>query len=206
MADRLVPGMKFYLRIPTAGSETWKVDVWTIDNYTNFELGEHTPAGNLVSQVKYGGDAQRAQRAADQVAAMLADVGRVQSQSPHTGRPSVFGIAGAVVAVPFFGDKALSLPHVLAAKAAGTLNLVDLSGLVSKTRATDPTKLEKKPVIDPSQFAANWTSKVRSVILVDDVYRSGVTLASLALVLREAGVETVAALCAARAPSGMALR
>jgi len=206
MAERLVPGMKFFLRIPMANNETWKIDVWTIDNYTNFEIGEHTPAGDLVYSVKYGGDAQRAQRAADQVAAVLADVGRVQSQSRHNGQPSVFSSAGAVVAVPFFGDKALSLPHVLAAKAADTLNLEDLSDLVSKTRATDPMKLQTKPVIDPSQFAANWTSKVRSVILVDDVYRSGVTLASLALVLRDAGVETVAALCAARAPSGMALR
>lgn len=192
----LRPGMKFINRM---GPDLW--DVWTIDNYWDFGMSQHTQAGALTKQAKYSHDLYTARKAADALGEQLAVVAVEQRKLE---RSQIYQ-AEAVVAVPFFGDKRLSLPHVLAARVAMELGIADRSHLVSKIRATDPTKLVHKPVVDATPFAVNWSSRARRVLIVDDVYRSGATLESLAVALRAAGVTPIAALCATRAVTGMAL-
>jgi len=106
----------------------------------------------------------------------------------------------AICAVPFFGNKDLSVPHVLAAHLAGALQVEDLSPHVRKTRVTDPSKNTHTLNIDNTQFEADPEVSGQRIALVDDVVRNGSTLASLASALRRDGASSAAVgLCATRA-------
>lgn len=188
----LRPGMKFFIH---QGSPAW--EVWALDNYTEPGARHRTQWGQATYDAKYAADTEAANRLAAAVASMVAETHRL----PHSSIQS----AEAVVAVPYFGTKRLSLPHILSHAIADRLELAEHSNLVTKIKQTNPTKLAPAPAVDPTQFTVDWQSRARRVIIVDDVYRSGATLESLAVVLREHGVVPVAAICATRAMKGMAL-
>ena len=106
----------------------------------------------------------------------------------------------AICAVPFFGNRDLSVPHMLAAQLARALQVEDLSPHVRKTRVTDPSKNTHTLNIDNTQFEADPEVSGQRIALVDDVVCFGSTLASLASALRRDGANSVAVgLCATRA-------
>ena len=106
----------------------------------------------------------------------------------------------AICAVPYFGNKDLSVPHVLAAHLASALQVEDLSRQIRKTRFTSPSKNTQAFSIDSTQFEADPEVSGRRIALVDDVVRNGSTLASLASALRRDGASSAAVgLCATRA-------
>lgn len=188
----LRPGMRFFSHL---GPGRW--DVWAIDNYFDPLTRERTGPGDLTYRAKYQTDSTAADRLADRVAEFTA--------GNHRARLFGFDTIEAVCAVPYHGSKKLSLPHIIATRVAAAIGVPDLSSSATKTRATNPTKLVTNPVVDPSQFAVDWHHAERRVLVIDDVYRSGATLESLATQLRAAGVTPVAGVCATRATRGMTL-
>jgi predicted amidophosphoribosyltransferase len=121
------------------------------------------------------------------------------------GRPGEkLTLVDAVCAVPFFENRALSVPHVLAAKVAEALQVEDLSSHVSKTRSTEPSKFNSDHTVDGTQFTMEAAVRGRRIAVVDDVVMSGATLASLAkALLRDGAHSAEVGLCATRARYGM---
>lgn len=188
----LQPGMRFFSHL---GRARW--DVWAIDNYFDPLTRQRSHSGHLTYLAKYQADSS----AADQLAQGVAEF----ALGNRKARLFDFHSVEAVCAVPFHGHKTLSLPHVIASRVAAELGVPDLSSSATKTRATNPAKLVTDPEVDATQFSVNWTRTQRHVLVIDDVYRSGATLESLAAQLRAAGVTPVAGVCATRATRGMAL-
>ena len=120
--------------------------------------------------------------------------------------PADLGRVEAVVAVPFFGFKQLSLPHLIASAISQALDIEDLSNKVRKVRPTDAAKQESNPVVDSSIFEVEPLSPGQRILLVDDLYRSGATLESLAVEVRRSSPRSLSGFCATKVRVGMALR
>ena len=142
-------------------------------------------------EAKYNGNLAAAQVLGERLAKAAAAV--------TAWRTRLAGVQ-AVCAVPYFGrERSISVPHVLATSIAAGLGVPDHSKLVSKVRDTVPAKGAPAAAVDASQFQTKWSASEKRVLLIDDVYRSGGTLASLATALKESGVTPVGALAALRA-------
>jgi len=184
--ERFRPGVLFFNRLVGVGWE-----VWVLDNYSVPGTNERTYDGQLLYSAKYAGVSEAAQ--------VLGERLTRTAKTVTAQRAKLAGIE-AVCAVPYFGAKRpISVPHVLAASIAAGLGIPDHSNLVLKVRETAPAKGAPTAVVDPSQFEARWTAPERRVLLVDDVYRSGGTLASLAKALQISNVVPVAGIAALRA-------
>ena len=184
--ERFRPGVLFFNRLVEKGWE-----VWVLDNYSVPGTNERTYDGQLLYSAKYAGVSEAAQTLGER----LARTARALTAS----RAGLAGIE-AVCAVPYFGgNRSISVPHILATSIAAELGIPDRSDLVSKVRETAPAKGAPAAVVDPSQFEARWTAPERRVLLVDDVYRSGGTLASLAQALQTSNLIPVAGIAALRA-------
>ena len=166
-------------------------EVWVLDNYSDPGTNERTPDGQLMNQAKYVGNVDAARHLSDRLARTAV---ALKSQR------STFSKLEAVCAVPYFGPpRPTSVPHLLAAQIASALGVPDRSDLVRKVRATPPAKGAAAAAFAPDQFEVNWTTSERRVLLVDDVYRTGGTFASLAVALRSANLSAVAGIAAVRA-------
>ena len=183
---RLRPGVLFFNRLIGAHWE-----LWVVENYSDPATAQRTPTGNLMYQAKYRGDFVASQQLGKRLA---------QTVRALTATRSSFSDIQAVCAVPYFGVKSpFSVPHLLASSIAEALNVPDHSKLVCKVRDTASVKGAPSAVFDPAQFEANWEALERRVLLVDDVYRTGGTLASLAKALQRSNVIPVAGVAAVRA-------
>lgn len=179
-------GVLFFNRLVDA---RW--EVWVLDNYSVPGTNERTRDGQLMYQAKYAGNVDAAHRLSDRLA---------RTSVALKSQRSTFAQVEAVCAVPYFGPpRPTSVPHLLATHIASALGVPDRSDLVHKVRATPPAKGAAAAAFDPDQFEVKWNTSERRVLLVDDVYRTGGTLASLAVALRCANLSAVAGIAAVRA-------
>jgi len=172
--------------------------VCVIDNHSDFGEGK-TSAGKLLYEAKHSDSGEGDRKAAEELGLQL---GVIAARFRESGSRLVkaLGMVDAVCAVPFFGNKGLSIPHVLAAQLAEALQVEDLSSHVRKTKATNASKETHALIVDDTQFKADPAVRGRRIALVDDVFRFGSTLASLASVLRRDGaLSAEVGLCATKA-------
>lgn len=183
---RFRPGVLFFNQRVQAHWE-----VWVLDNYSVPGTDQRTHDGQLMYEAKYTGNFDAAQR----LCARLA-----QTSVSLASQRSTFSQIEAVCAVPYFGpSRAVSVPHLLATHIASALSVPDRSDRVHKVRATPPAKGASSAMFDHSQFEVKWDAPERRILLVDDVYRTGGTLASLAEALRLKNLTAVAGTAAVRA-------
>ncbi len=174
--------------------------VFAIDHHSVYGEGK-TSTGKLVYKAKpysdfEGGSRKDAEELGRQLAAITSHFRKeIRSRSVKELR-----MVDAVCAVPFLGNRELSLPHVLAAHVAEALQVDDLSSQVTKTKDTNPSKYAVGFEVDETQFDAEPAIQSRRIALVDDVVRSGGTLASLAKALLRDGAHSAGVgLCATKA-------
>lgn len=119
--------------------------------------------------------------------------------------PQVDGLAmvTAVAAVPCNPPKAVSVPHRIAAAAAAALGVPDISAAIVKTQRTDPAKVHAG--LHRNAYRVQTLRPGSSVLIVDDVFRTGATLESVAGQLRAAGATHVVGMCVTKAHQGMAI-
>jgi len=98
------------------------------------------------------------------------------------------------------------LPHQIATVISQALDVEDLSNKVRKIKPTDAVKQEAKPVVDDSVFQADPVFQGQCILLVDDLYRSGATLESIAVNVRGGGALSLIGFCATKVLIGMARR
>ncbi|MBF0539347.1 MAG: hypothetical protein HQL03_13960 [Nitrospirae bacterium] len=91
-------------------------------------------------------------------------------------------------------DKKFILAHILSKEIAQSVNLEDLSHLVSKLRKTSEAKelpvTEKLDAIKGSISVSDGI-KDKKILLVDDLYQSGVSTNYVAMLLLNAGAQRV---------------
>jgi predicted amidophosphoribosyltransferase len=167
---------------------------WILENYTEFATGKQTPTGRLIHAAKYGGS----------LGAMTQLISIVDE---WTLKPFMLGDrkAGlskvtAVIAVPSLPAKVISVPYRTSAAIARQLKVEEASNLVSKIRLTSKAKLGSK--LDPSAYEVEGDLTGHTVLIVDDVFKSGNTLESLAIQLRAANADVIG-FCLAKAVHGI---
>lgn len=99
------------------------------------------------------------------------------------------------IAVPYFGTKELDLPTYIANFLCQQLKLTSLQNCVCKTRSTKQMKNLKSEeekfenIRGAFQVTTPELVKGKTITIIDDLYRSGVTLNELILVLEQAGAK-----------------
>ena len=166
--------------------------VCAIDNHSVFGEGKtiRTSAGKLAYRAKYS-EFGLARTAAEELGRQLGEIA-VCFRKIDSRLLKPLRVVDAVCAVPFFGNRDLSTPHVLAAQLAEALQVEDLSTHVRKTRATNESKDTYAFIIDDTQFEADTAVQGRRIALVDDVVRFGSTFVSLASALLRGGASSAA--------------
>jgi predicted amidophosphoribosyltransferase len=167
---------------------------WILANYTDFATGKKTPTGRLISAAKYKGDLAASKK-------LISIVDTVISR-PFILRDGRAGLqkVTAVVAVPSLPAKLISVPHRISAGIAKQLEVDEVSNLVCKVRPTDKAKFGS--ALDPSAYEVDGDLSGHTVLIVDDVFKSGNTLESLAIQLRAANADVIG-FCLAKAVHGM---
>jgi len=186
--------------------ETGAWPIWVIDHH--YSDGNRTAIGKLVYQAKYLYDETSSAELQEIVKTTVKNL--IKLKLPITlfdpEHSADLGRVEAVVAVPFFGFKQLSLPHLIATAISQALDIEDLSNKVRKVRPTDAAKQESNPVVDSSVFEVEPLSPGQRILLVDDLYRSGATLESLAVQVRRSSPRSLSGFCATKVRVGMAFR
>lgn len=158
-----------------------------------------TQAGKLRATANpYGKNANASTiAAAEQLAEMLL------SAIDHLG---CYTVADAVCGVPpSQPDKPFHLPKFLAGRIAASMGVPDLSGEIT-TPAARPhmrtTAIEDKLAqLDGTMMASEGKFEGMIVLLVDDIYQSGVTINYTAKILIDAGATAILGLCCEKACS-----
>jgi len=109
----------------------------------------------------------------------------------------------AVAAVPCNPPKPVSVPHRIASAAATALGVPDISASVVKTQRTDPAKVNAG--LHRDAYRIDALRPGTSVLIVDDIYRTGATLESVAGHFRTAGANHIVGMCVTKAHQGMTL-
>lgn len=169
--------------------------VWIVDNHYDFEVGSRTETGKLVYLSKYQFDEQSCRKLSE----VVSNAAKWAAEMPQ--RHGLVAV-DAIMAVPYFGDKQLSVPHRMAQTISAVLGVPDCSNQVQKVKQTEPAKTTPG-VLNPDAYRANLSSALERVLLVDDLYSTGATLESVALRLREAGVHDFVGFCATKVGYGM---
>lgn len=116
--------------------------------------------------------------------------------------PSYRNIDAFVAAPPSDPAKKFSLPRGFAAKLAGHTGKSDLSNAVSKSKATRALKNlpwdEKVDALIGSVAVDKAKVSGKSIVVVDDLYQSGLTINYIAEELRAAGAKEVFGLAAVK--------
>ena len=183
------------IRFPTVAE--WHV--WVLADHYEAELPTNvrmrTYLGQLLYDAKYSGDRRSM--------GTLEDVIRLSVLQLRQFQKRIDGLSSVncVAAVPCNPPKRLSVPHELAGAVAEALAVPDLSSHVIKVKETSPAKMN--PGLHPEVYAVRGTWNGRAVLLVDDIFRTGSTLESVASRLRQAGASSVVGLCMTKAHKGM---
>lgn len=177
--------------------ETSPWPIWVIDHH--YRDGCRTAVGELVYRAKYLND----ETSSAELKEIIKSTVKILTSLKHSAN---LCRVNAVVAVPFFGAKQISLPHQIATVISQALDVEDLSNKVRKIKPTDAVKQEAKPVVDDSVFQADPVFQGQCILLVDDLYRSGATLESIAVNVRGSGALSLIGFCATKVLIGMARR
>jgi predicted amidophosphoribosyltransferase len=145
-------------------------------------ITERTELGQLVYDLKYGQKKTNAKKLA-----------RVLAEWSH--RKFDLDNVDGVLGVPPSTARKFQPVGAIVKKMSEILSLPDLSKKLRKTKATRSLK----NVLDPVERATELTGAfsfdrgegVRSVLLVDDLYRSGATAGEVARTLKKSGVSKV---------------
>ncbi len=184
-------------RIAVPPTRAWHA--WVLsDHYESVASAggrRRTYLGDLVYRAKYCED-RRAMEAL--LTAIRHCVLQLQQLPPRT---DALGTVTAVMAVPCNPPKAVSLPHEIAAVAAGALGVPDISSTVVKTRQTHAAKTH--PGMHSDAYEVRQHLGGQFVLLVDDLYHTGATLESVASQVRAVGAAHVVGLCVTKAHQGM---
>jgi hypothetical protein len=168
-----------------------------LSEYFDAPQGKYTQVGWLLKQAKYQSNERAMGQLEVSVSSWLGCLGDAQARN--------YGLAGIsmTMAIPSNPLKVLSVPHRTAAAVAHALKVEDRSIAIKKQKATPPAKVNS--VFQPETYATKGDLSGATVLLVDDVFRSGNTLSSVASVLLESGANSVLGLCIARANKGITL-
>lgn len=156
---------------------------WYKDPQSNEDpnLWADTHVGELVHEAKYSGSVPHAQR-------LVAELAQVLAQHPDLSRAEV------VVSVPSHSPGHFS---ERLAKAVANVRKLPLAELTDNTAAqVKDTPADERPAREFAIDAARV--KGRSVVLIDDVCRTGESLRTAAAFLKSVGASSVSALVAVR--------
>jgi hypothetical protein len=156
----------------------------------------NTAVGELVHRGKYW-YSKKPSEAAKQRECGLALVDRLQSVISN--HPLLRGI-GCVAAVPGHDAQVVSFGARLAASVAQTLKtqLVPCSALAEFRTPAKNLGLTERVAVITNQFVCHYDLTGWSMLIIDDIFSSGSTVAETARALRAAGATRVASLCAVR--------
>ena len=185
---RLVPGSRQNQVAP-------KWFTWILNDHYQLQSGTRTELGQLVYEAKYKFDRP--------AMAKLTNAARHSVLQFSRDRDPVKNLCSidAVVAVPYFGHKPLSIPREVAREIAQELGKTDLSDDVKKIVSTGPSK--SGTPASPDHFIAEPNLRGKSVLIVDDVFMTGLTLSAVGTCLQSAGVVSLVGLCMTKAAKGM---
>lgn len=172
---------------------------WILDNHYESGFGlasrSRTHLGELLYRAKYRND-----RAALDELSICVRHSALQIRRYQQGLKSLESLT-AVAAVPCNPPKSISIPHRIAQAVAVELRLPDISTGVVKTQATPSAKAN--PTLHPEAYRVDRRLDGQSVLLIDDLYHTGMTLESVATQLRAAGADHVVGLCVTKVHRGM---
>ncbi len=168
---------------------------WIISAHSSPDFEETTYLGALVTRAKYHDD-----RAALVEIETAVRHSVLQLRAVPIGKQGLASVTG-VIAVPCNPTKGISLPHQVAAVAALTLGVPDLSHIATKRRPSSPAKFDSR--LSPENYRVDRDLAGQRILVVDDVFRTGNTLESVAINLRGANVEDLVGLCLTKARKGM---
>jgi len=176
--------------------------VWIFSNYVDFSSSTRSVVGELIRQSKYQGSVAAAHE--------LEEMVRIEASSLRTSEDPSGGFSSvtSVISVPSFQRKLLDLPRRIAAAISMELGVPDLSDSVKKVKDTGSAKhepAESESLLDPTAYQVNRDMAGQTVLIVDDVFRTGKTLESVAIQLRAANAR-VTGFCLAKAVTGMGER
>ena len=119
-------------------------------------------------------------------------------------RHPTYRTADLLMSVPAIANKKFDLPSFIVGHVLDQVNLLDGRGFVEKTRTTKPIKdctPQEKTEILQDVFVVNDVTAIKGkkIILLDDIYLSGVTMNTVASVLINAGAAQVLGLVATKA-------
>jgi len=153
-----------------------------------------TDYGELLYQAKYQGNSESVQNLMLIVQQSIRHIHALPISAPQLN-------VDAVMAVPFYGVKDVSLPHLTADVIAETLGIPNLSPIVVKIRSTQPAKIA--PIVNPTPFKILQELDGSRILLVDDLFRTGSTLESVSTKIRASGAKSVTGFCITKAITGM---
>jgi ComF family protein len=149
-----------------------------------------SPLREAVHQFKY----RRVRRMAEPLGALMA---------AHAARQSIS--VEAALAIPLHADRLVergfNQADALTAEVARVLRIPHITGGLVRVRATEQqAKLDARGRAENMRGAFAWQGGAlpRRILLVDDVYTTGATMAACAEALRAGGAETVHGLALAR--------
>lgn len=168
-------------------------ELWALDWHMGERSGERSSVGELVYQAKtYSGFHQGSAESATDLARLIA-----QRADAHPGIHS----ADLVVPVPANPRKEPhNLPDVLGREVASILNLTYADDVLTKIRPTNvkDLALEEKLEAVRGAYRVVRAVKGKSIVLVDDILRSGTTLSVIGEELRGAGASRLIGLVATK--------
>lgn len=181
------------LLIPSSLDECWALDIHWQEGFL-LKIGElilrrdpgRTEIGELVYRAKTYTNKPGDPATADELARVMSDAAR---QHPAIAR------ADLIIGVPANPPKQPhNLPELLAANVGKALGLATSSDVLKKVRPTSQVKNlsadEKLKAIEGA-FAVREDLSGRTIVLVDDLFQSGATLAHIADQLRQAGASRI---------------
>lgn len=160
---------------------------WALDFNSRFSGADHSRSeiGELVYAYKYRGERRLAHDLASRWAELLAN-------HPELPKPD------AVIPIPPSTRRDFDPVTLLAQSLAGQLSAPALAGTLVKTRVTQPQKemtaLAQKQANVAGAFALKGDVRGKQILLVDDLYDSGATLAEAARALARGGAASIVVL------------
>lgn len=165
-------------------NQCFALDFYYKPYWTNPEGGQ-TYAGELVHKSKYYEPNDREQ--VKSLQSLVDYFYRFVELHPSYQRSDF------IVPVPYFGDKPFDLPTAVVQQLCDRLNIQNGAHIVSKTHATKSMKsLESREdkqenIANAFSVSENVNLNGKIITVIDDVYRSGVTINELARVLTARG-------------------
>ena len=143
--------------------------------------GGQTLAGELIHKVKYKKQRSKAFDKLVQYASRFFQLHPVYQKSDY------------LLSVPYFGKKEFDLPEQIVKNLCSHFAISDGQHLIEKVKATKPMKemesREEKEENIRNAFRLATTENItgKSITIIDDVYRSGTTMHTVATLLQNAG-------------------